>query len=80
MRMPHKRAPTGAMPPPWAEGLGWRGLTWAMDFGARALAGDHSGNIEGNLGSVTLDSEHEMTMAASPPLEGRSSLLALSLS
>ena len=75
--MPHKRAPAGAAPPPWAEGPGWRGLTWATDFGARALAGDHSGNTEGNLGSVTLDSEHEMTTAASPLLEGKSSLLSL---
>ena len=53
--MPHKRAPAGAAPPPWAEGPGWRGLNWATDFGARALAGDHSGNTEGNLGSVTLN-------------------------
>lgn len=45
MCVPRKQAPVGAAPPLWAEGPGRRGLTWAVGFGARALAEDPAGTL-----------------------------------
>lgn len=46
---PTGEAPTGAMPPPWAE-VRVGGPNLGRGFWSRALAGDHSGNDEGKPG------------------------------